>query len=65
MAFKYKIIGSLFTGKQAKGSGDEYWTGRINVDGKEIRITVYRNKNKWDAKKPDLIIYGEGGGRND
>jgi hypothetical protein len=59
----YTNVGYLFTGKQAKkGGGDEYWTGRVTVAGKSIRITVFKNKKKGGSEKPDLIIYGQGGG---
>ena len=48
-----RSIGGLWL----KEKGDlKYYTGEIVIDGKKIRIAVFKNKFKKD-KQPDLKIY--------
>jgi len=48
-------IGSLWV-KTSKG-GTRYMSGIINVGGQEIRVVVFRNKQKRSDKSPDMSVF--------
>lgn len=48
-------IGALW-GKTAK-SGNKFLSGMIEVDGKKVRVTVWKNSHKKEDKHPDYQVY--------
>ncbi len=47
-------IGALWT-KKTK-SGGEFFSGMINLDGKELRIVIWPTRDKKHEKSPDYTI---------
>jgi len=50
-----KKIGSLWKKKSNKGT--TFLTGVITVDGEELRVVGFINKNKKNEKAPDINLY--------
>jgi hypothetical protein len=38
-------------------NGNTYYTGKINIDGHEIAIKIFRDNNRQDEKQPEFIIH--------
>lgn len=51
---KKKNIGGLYR-KQTK-NGDEFFSGWIELNNQKVKIVVWQNRNKKEAKHPDLTI---------
>lgn len=47
-------IGALWTKKNA--NGDEYFSGEIVVNGRPVKIVVFKNERKTTEKHPDYRI---------
>ena len=48
-------MGALW--KKASKGGDNFYTGLIKVEGKEIRLICFANKDKSNERAPDVRIY--------
>jgi uncharacterized protein (DUF736 family) len=54
MAEKEKEIGALW---EKQGSTGPYFTGSIEIDGKQIRIVAFKNGYKKADNQPDWRIF--------
>ena len=55
--WKERELGALWT-RESKSDQSKFWSGTITVNGEEIPIIVYKNKDKGDNDKaPSLRIY--------
>lgn len=50
-----RSVGALWN-KVAKGSGKQYMSGKIEIDGKVIYLAVFPNTRKTQDKHPDYQI---------
>jgi len=47
-------IGALW---KKSGQNQNYYSGKVNVNGKECEIVCFSNKHKTEDKHPDIRIY--------
>lgn len=53
--WKERELGALWT---REGKSGKFWSGKISLDGKDVDIIVYKNKDKGDNDKaPSLRVY--------
>ena len=50
-----KSIGAFW--KKTSASGNKYWSGTIEIDGKKIQIVAFPNERKSKDIQPDVNIY--------
>jgi uncharacterized protein (DUF736 family) len=50
-----KAIGALWTKKSAKGQ--DFLSGHIEIDGKKIKLVVFKNDKEDNASRPDFRIF--------
>jgi hypothetical protein len=48
-------IGALWNGKAKFDAG--YWSGDIQIDGKKVKIAIFKNKNWRKKDDPDYGIF--------
>lgn len=55
---KLKKIGALWL-RSAKNTGNKYMSGVVDIDndGNSLRVVVFKNGYKEEAKHPDYVIY--------
>src|SRR5215471_5266161 len=47
-------IGALWIGE---GRNGKFMSGRLDINGEEIRILVFKNSYKEERKHPDYVVY--------
>lgn len=61
--WKNRELGALW--KKRSGSGLEFYSGKIKINGEEIELVCYANKDKKSDNQPDVRIYKATARNND